>query len=116
MKDRDPPMAHRNLPLLLLQARERVINRFRPLLNAQHITEQQWRIVRLLLESGPLEPRQIGEPGFQAQRDRGVLVDLLLLGMRQHGFKRFAVGMQIGQQGKFHVAFLPRRGSALGEG
>ena len=61
MKHRDLPMAHRNLPLLLLQARERVINRFRPLLNAQRITEQQWRIVRLLLESGPLEPRQIGE-------------------------------------------------------
>ena len=57
----EPPLAHRNLPLLLQQARERVINRFRPLLNAQRITEQQWRIVRLLLESGPLEPRQIGE-------------------------------------------------------
>ena len=61
MEKDDLPLAHRNLPLLLLQARERVINRFRPLLNAQHITEQQWRIVRLLLESGPLEPRQIGE-------------------------------------------------------
>jgi homoprotocatechuate degradation regulator HpaR len=55
------PLVHRNLPLLLQQARERVISRFRPLLNAQRITEQQWRIVRLLLESGPLEPRQIGE-------------------------------------------------------
>jgi homoprotocatechuate degradation regulator HpaR len=61
MTPSDLPLAHRNLPLLLLQARERVIARFRPLLNAQHITEQQWRIVRLLLESGPLEPRQIGE-------------------------------------------------------
>ena len=61
MEKDDLPLAHRNLPLLLLQARERVINRFRPLLNAQHITEQQWRIVRLLLESGPLEPRQIGD-------------------------------------------------------
>ncbi|MCC7462783.1 MAG: homoprotocatechuate degradation operon regulator HpaR [Gammaproteobacteria bacterium] len=57
----DLPLAHRNLPLLLQQARECVISRFRPLLNAQRITEQQWRIVRLLLESGPLEPRQIGE-------------------------------------------------------
>lgn len=54
-------LKHRNLPLLLLQARERVIGRFRPLLNAHGITEQQWRIVRVLLDSGPLEPRQIGE-------------------------------------------------------
>ena len=50
---------HRNLPLLLLQARERVIANFRPALNAAGITEQQWRIVRALLELGPLEPRQI---------------------------------------------------------
>lgn len=51
---------HRNLPLLLLQARESVISRFRPILNAHGITEQQWRIVRALLDAGPLEPRQIG--------------------------------------------------------
>jgi len=52
---------HRNLPLLLLHARESVIGHFRPILNAHGITEQQWRIVRALLERGPLEPRQIGE-------------------------------------------------------
>lgn len=50
---------HRNLPLLL-QAREGVIAHFRPILNAHGVTEQQWRIVRPLLEGGPLEPRQIG--------------------------------------------------------
>lgn len=51
---------HRNLPLLLLQAREGVFAHFRPILNAHGITEQQWRIVRALLEEGgPLEPRQI---------------------------------------------------------
>lgn len=52
-------IAHRNLPLLLLQAREAVIGRFRPLLNEQGLTEQQWRILRALLERGPLEPREI---------------------------------------------------------
>jgi homoprotocatechuate degradation regulator HpaR len=57
----DPPtiFARRNLPLLLLQARERVIAHFRPALNAAGVTEQQWRIVRALEEFGPLEPRQI---------------------------------------------------------
>ena len=54
-------LKHRNLPLLLLQARERVIARFRPILNAHGITEQQWRIVRALIDTGPLEPREIGE-------------------------------------------------------
>src|ERR1700692_3500682 len=62
---RKPPAAptfrRRNLPLMMLQARERVIAHFRPILNAHGITEQQWRIVRLLLDTGPLEPHEIGE-------------------------------------------------------
>ena len=33
---------------------------FRPILNAHGITEQQWRILRALLEQGPMEPRRIG--------------------------------------------------------
>ncbi len=61
MSPRASKLRHRNLPLLLLQARERVISHFRPLLNAHGITEQQWRIVRVLLETTALEPRQIGE-------------------------------------------------------
>ena len=52
---------HRNLPLLLLQAREQVMDRFRPVLNEHGITEQQWRIVRALIDTGPLEPREIGK-------------------------------------------------------
>jgi homoprotocatechuate degradation regulator HpaR len=54
-------LVHRNLPLLLLQAREQVIARFRPILNEHGITEQQWRVVRALIDTGPLEPREIGE-------------------------------------------------------
>ena len=52
---------HRNLPLLLLQARERVLSHFRPLLNTNGVTEQQWRIVRVLYEVPSLEPREIVE-------------------------------------------------------
>jgi homoprotocatechuate degradation regulator HpaR len=52
---------HRNLPLLMLQARERVIGRFRPLLHANGLTEQQWRVLRVLADLGALEPKQIGE-------------------------------------------------------
>lgn len=52
-------LRHRNLPLLLLQARERVISRFRPILNEHGVTEQQWRLIRALLERGPMEPRDL---------------------------------------------------------
>jgi homoprotocatechuate degradation regulator HpaR len=56
---RAPAIRHRNLPLLLLQARERVIVRFRPILNEHGVTEQQWRLIRALLERGPMEPREL---------------------------------------------------------
>jgi homoprotocatechuate degradation regulator HpaR len=52
---------HRNLPLLLLQAREKLFSKFRPLLNDAGVTEQQWRVIRALLELGPMEPRHIGD-------------------------------------------------------
>src|SRR6202021_455104 len=61
LKRQSGKLRHRNLPLLLLQAREQVIARFRPILNEHGITEQQWRIVRALIDTGPLEPREIGE-------------------------------------------------------
>ncbi|WP_020394048.1 homoprotocatechuate degradation operon regulator HpaR [Thiolinea disciformis] len=51
----------RNLPLLLLQAREVFMPHFRPILNYAGLTEQQWRILRVLHEIGALEPRQICE-------------------------------------------------------
>lgn len=59
MADVNPGLTHRNLPLLLLLAREGVIARFRPVLKAHGLTEQQWRILRVLVEVESLEPRQI---------------------------------------------------------
>lgn len=59
MKDEKLSFKRRNLPQLLLQAREVVLARFRPFLNEAGFTEQQWRIVRALVERGSLESRQI---------------------------------------------------------
>jgi homoprotocatechuate degradation regulator HpaR len=61
MTPKSTRLHHRNLPLLLLQARERVLSHFRPILNANGVTEQQWRIVRVLYEVPSLEPREIVE-------------------------------------------------------
>ncbi|HUL67403.1 MAG TPA: homoprotocatechuate degradation operon regulator HpaR [Burkholderiaceae bacterium] len=52
---------HRNLPQLMLQAREALLLQFRPILNENGLTEQQWRVLRALLINGPLEPRQLCE-------------------------------------------------------
>ena len=51
--------SNRNLPFLLLKARESLMAEFRPILNKYNVTEQQWRIIRALIEHGDLEPRQL---------------------------------------------------------
>jgi homoprotocatechuate degradation regulator HpaR len=55
------PLRHRNLPQLLLQSREALMQRFRPTLNELGVTEQQWRILRALWQEDGLEPRQLCE-------------------------------------------------------
>jgi homoprotocatechuate degradation regulator HpaR len=55
------PLRHKNLPHLLLQSREALMSRFRPVLNQYGVTEQQWRILRVLLDEDGLEPRQLCE-------------------------------------------------------
>ena len=49
----------RSLPIALLAAREAVMTRFRPLLASHRVTEQQWRVIRVLAESGPLDATQL---------------------------------------------------------
>jgi homoprotocatechuate degradation regulator HpaR len=52
---------HRNLPMLLLQARESVMRYFRRSLKQHGLTEQQWRVIRVLNESGEMETGKIAE-------------------------------------------------------
>ena len=83
------PPINRNLPLLLLQARDSVLLHFRPILNTHGVTEQQWRVLRLLLEAGPLEPRQIGQRcSISSASLAGVLARMDELGLVQR--KRLA--------------------------
>ncbi len=51
----------RSLPIALLRARERVMGPLRLILVDAGVTEQQWRVLRVLQESGPLEPTRIAE-------------------------------------------------------
>ncbi|CAM5273116.1 homoprotocatechuate degradation operon regulator HpaR [Eoetvoesiella caeni] len=45
-------LKHRNLALLLLQARECVMSNFRRILNHHGLTEQQWRVIRAISDNG----------------------------------------------------------------
>ena len=51
---------HRNLPLLLLKAREAVMQHRRPMLRAHGLSDQQWRVLRVLAEPAHAEGLDTG--------------------------------------------------------
>ncbi|KIC40986.1 MAG: homoprotocatechuate degradation operon regulator HpaR [Ruegeria sp.] len=57
----DLPLMSRSLPIALLRAREKVMGPIRAILTDAGVTEQQWRVLRVLKEEGPQEPTQIAE-------------------------------------------------------
>lgn len=55
---------HRNLPRLLLQAREAVMTHYRPGLRAQGLSDQQWRVLRVLGELGVVETGRVAREAY----------------------------------------------------
>lgn len=58
------PLGRRSLPIALLRAREAVMSHFRPILAQRDITEQQWRVIRVLQEVGTLDASEVAERAF----------------------------------------------------
>lgn len=55
----------RSLPMALLKARESVMVRFRPMLRAHGLTEQQWRVLRAMSASDHrLRPMELSQMTF----------------------------------------------------
>jgi len=55
---------HRNLPRLLLQAREAVMNHYRPGLRTHGLSDQQWRVLRVLGEHGVVETGRVAREAY----------------------------------------------------
>ena len=53
-----------SLPMALLRTREAVMCLFRPGLRGRGVTEQQWRILRALAHTGPMEVTELAEATF----------------------------------------------------
>ena len=49
----------RTLPIALLRAREAVMEHFRPMLQKHGITEQQWRVLRVIREAGETDASEL---------------------------------------------------------
>ncbi len=56
-----PRQTRRSLPISLLRARESVMAKFRPMLARHDMNEQQWRVIRILGESGELDASELAE-------------------------------------------------------
>jgi homoprotocatechuate degradation regulator HpaR len=56
--------AHRNLPRLLLQARESVMAHTRPSLRSHGLSDQQWRVLRVLGEHGCAETGRVAREAY----------------------------------------------------
>jgi homoprotocatechuate degradation regulator HpaR len=55
----------RSLPMSLMRAREAVMRNFTPALQAQNLSAQQWRVIRVLAEAGDgLAMSEVGERCF----------------------------------------------------
>ena len=53
-----------SLPLQLLKAREAAMARFRPMLRSHGLTEQQWRVIRVLAAADGLDGRELARRSF----------------------------------------------------
>ena len=54
-----PKQTRRSLPMALLRAREAIMVNFRPMLSRHDMTEQQWRVVRVVAEAGRLDATEV---------------------------------------------------------
>ena len=62
--DANPIRQRRSLAIGLLRAREAVMSHFRPILAAHDVTEQQWRVIRVLHEAGTLDASEVADKAF----------------------------------------------------
>lgn len=56
--------AHRNLPRLLLQARESLLAHTRPSLREHGLSDQQWRVLRVLGEHGTVDTGRVAREAY----------------------------------------------------
>ncbi len=66
-----------SLPMLLLRAREACMANFRPILGEHGLTEQQWRVIRALVEVNGLESKALAEQTLILQPSLTGIVDRL---------------------------------------
>ena len=55
---------NQSLPMMLLKAREAAMSRFRPMLRKHNLTEQRWRVIRVIYEHNHIDEGELAEKSF----------------------------------------------------
>lgn len=96
----------RALPMLLLQAREVTLRKFRPVLAAHRVSEQQWRILRALTDAS--EPLSVGELA-EATFLLGPSIARMLPSLADRGLVQRATGAADGRRAEISISSSGRR-------
>ncbi|WP_438991379.1 homoprotocatechuate degradation operon regulator HpaR [Lentibacter sp.] len=114
MSDTDPdqngtaanllPSTGRSLPIAMLRGREAIMAPYRQLLAKIGVTEQQWRVMRVLDERGMMDPKEIAEAACLLNPSLTRIMQLLekkgLIARKGHPEDRRRVQVRITQEGR----------------
>jgi homoprotocatechuate degradation regulator HpaR len=113
---------HRNLPRLLLQARESVMAHTRPSLREHGLSDQQWRVLRVLGEHGTVETGRVAReayilgPSLTGVLAREAVMQHTRPSLREHGLsdQQWRVLRVLGEHGTVETGRVAREAYILG--
>ena len=95
----------KSLPIALLRAREATMRRFKPHVDAHGLTIQQWRVIRALADSGPLDSKTLAA--------RCVIMPPSLTRIFRALEARGLIRAEAAEDARRHVVALTEEGRAL---
>ena len=100
----DLPSTSRSLPIAMLRARETMMAPIRQMLNKAGVTEQQWRVLRVLDERGTTDPKDLAEAACLLNPSLTRIMQLLekkgLIARKDHPSDRRKVLLDITEEGR----------------
>ena len=100
----DLPLTSRSLPIAMLRARENMMAPIRQMLNKAGVTEQQWRVLRVLDERGMMDPKDLAQAACLLNPSLTRIMQLLekkaLIARHDHPTDRRKVLLEITDDGR----------------
>ena len=113
----DLPSTTRSLPIAMLRARETIMAPIRQMLNKAGVTEQQWRVLRVLDERGTTDPKDLAQAACLLNPSLTRIMQLLekkgLIERKDHPSDRRKVLLDITAEGRALLARAAPESAAI---